>query len=1019
MEPLIRALNDPKNQGSPAQIHEIQRQLQALQRETSAWQTSLELLQNNDAIIRFYGALTLTIKINADWKSDRVGKDTAARASLLEALVSSYVRLALLEDENYVIQKLASTLATLYQRLGPEWPSPVRHVLASLMQQQYVPATQLPPMSDMLNAISQYSVRQMASILRFSMTLAEDISSRVPGSTTQQQLALGCGDVLELIGHLLGRYCSSLSTQDALLEKRAGSDTDGNSVMLAQLAFEALPLWTSLLRLQEAHAPKEESQAANRQAVLCTTMALRVLGESDVASTALHALVMIQTLSPRLLAKADPGFPQSLATSPPTQQWVATLVRGDPSPEALAFVDLLEAIMLQVDTTSSDYIHSRRYTEILNLLVTLLKCEGAAGVEDEVCQRILETIGTLVEGHTDWEGELEEEKFLEQFVGQVCEACLEKAKLPAEEMDFATRTWDKDDRSKFQDFRYDVQDFLQSSFGVIGPGLLEAITGATTSAASWRDFEGSLYCLLAFADTLSLEPEVYNHLVASALDGPYFREVLHAQNVPDMARKTCIKFISETTSYFRRHPSLMQILNFLFSSLHLPSSAAIASRAIFTLCDSQRSALTEALPGFLASLDTVSDLRGMERHRIYGAVAAVVQSIKQDSEKVKPMLDILDLLAKDVQQSNGMTADDDNFVEHNTDQLQTLAAIGRGLRAYDETLLPLPDEPIQIEDNTPADPNFWLTGPGAVVQERTLQIYLRIVERVGSRASSEFVEASCDFVRSGFTEAHPSPFKFSSQTSVDLVSRNISVMSPNIDVVMGSAASLLAAASREEFRPQFPRLLQPALGGMQQLLNSAARVQDIRNSSYPSATLDFMSRTFPRWGSELLELSEAQDALAICFELALLVIAEPDTLPRRAAAHFFGAFVELSKPGKLPQEGRAYQTLTTVSERYQPRVLGSMLRLIGGECARSELDVLAEQIRRYAQSQPMMLKSIGREAMKDESQVLSEKALHATTREQRERFISQIDALRGARKTNEIVKDFWVSCRGVDFGYIA
>jgi hypothetical protein len=67
MEPLIRALNDPRNQGSPAQIHEIQKQLQTLQRETSAWQTALDFLQNTDAIIRFYGALTLTIKINADW----------------------------------------------------------------------------------------------------------------------------------------------------------------------------------------------------------------------------------------------------------------------------------------------------------------------------------------------------------------------------------------------------------------------------------------------------------------------------------------------------------------------------------------------------------------------------------------------------------------------------------------------------------------------------------------------------------------------------------------------------------------------------------------------------------------------------------------------------------------------------------------------------------------------------------------------------------------------------------------
>ncbi len=67
MEQLIRELNDPGNQAAPERINEIQRQIQRLQRDKSAWQGGLDLLQHYEAIIRFYGALTLTIKINADW----------------------------------------------------------------------------------------------------------------------------------------------------------------------------------------------------------------------------------------------------------------------------------------------------------------------------------------------------------------------------------------------------------------------------------------------------------------------------------------------------------------------------------------------------------------------------------------------------------------------------------------------------------------------------------------------------------------------------------------------------------------------------------------------------------------------------------------------------------------------------------------------------------------------------------------------------------------------------------------
>jgi hypothetical protein len=67
MERLIGDLYDPANQSSPERINEIQTQIQRLQREKSAWQLGLDLLHHGEATVRFYGALTLTIKINADW----------------------------------------------------------------------------------------------------------------------------------------------------------------------------------------------------------------------------------------------------------------------------------------------------------------------------------------------------------------------------------------------------------------------------------------------------------------------------------------------------------------------------------------------------------------------------------------------------------------------------------------------------------------------------------------------------------------------------------------------------------------------------------------------------------------------------------------------------------------------------------------------------------------------------------------------------------------------------------------
>jgi hypothetical protein len=67
MEQLIAELYHPANQSAPERVNKIQRQIQQLQREKSAWQLGLDLLGGNEPTLRFYGALTLLIKINADW----------------------------------------------------------------------------------------------------------------------------------------------------------------------------------------------------------------------------------------------------------------------------------------------------------------------------------------------------------------------------------------------------------------------------------------------------------------------------------------------------------------------------------------------------------------------------------------------------------------------------------------------------------------------------------------------------------------------------------------------------------------------------------------------------------------------------------------------------------------------------------------------------------------------------------------------------------------------------------------
>jgi hypothetical protein len=60
---LIKRLYQP---GNAKDIVPIQDQLQALQRSNDAWQLGDALLGDEDAKVRFFGALTFTVKLNND-----------------------------------------------------------------------------------------------------------------------------------------------------------------------------------------------------------------------------------------------------------------------------------------------------------------------------------------------------------------------------------------------------------------------------------------------------------------------------------------------------------------------------------------------------------------------------------------------------------------------------------------------------------------------------------------------------------------------------------------------------------------------------------------------------------------------------------------------------------------------------------------------------------------------------------------------------------------------------------------
>lgn len=64
---LVSQLYDPANAGNPAKINLIQEHLQVLQKGPHAWIIANDLLSRDNTGLRFFGALTFTVKINQDW----------------------------------------------------------------------------------------------------------------------------------------------------------------------------------------------------------------------------------------------------------------------------------------------------------------------------------------------------------------------------------------------------------------------------------------------------------------------------------------------------------------------------------------------------------------------------------------------------------------------------------------------------------------------------------------------------------------------------------------------------------------------------------------------------------------------------------------------------------------------------------------------------------------------------------------------------------------------------------------
>ncbi|OGM39816.1 importin 13 [Aspergillus bombycis] len=131
---LVSQLYDPANTGNPAKIKAIQEHLQILQKGPQAWLIANNLLSDESTDLRFFGALTFTVKINQDWQ--QLNEDEARE--LLGRLIDHYVVLVNGGERPLVVRKLASSLATIFLKPNAPWNHAIWNLAASLANGKHI-----------------------------------------------------------------------------------------------------------------------------------------------------------------------------------------------------------------------------------------------------------------------------------------------------------------------------------------------------------------------------------------------------------------------------------------------------------------------------------------------------------------------------------------------------------------------------------------------------------------------------------------------------------------------------------------------------------------------------------------------------------------------------------------------------------------------------------------------------------------------------------------------------------------
>ncbi|KAL1839946.1 hypothetical protein VTJ49DRAFT_990 [Mycothermus thermophilus] len=1004
--PLPTSLAEVEAPNPPETISRIQEVLHRLQRSSEGWQLAQSLIAHREDNIRFYAALTLIIKLNRD--SAGLSEDDAS--SLLENIIGWTIQALADGAGSFVVKKLCTALVTFFVHFSQLWPNCLRHFVYCLDLGRGSPLEGLDNALSTDLLVSKLDRRKLRLAIWFATTLVEEVGKTDMNAPKfaplHDRLVKNGPDVV----YLLARGFSPP-------DDNPGVKTQSDALTCFQRASHVPDLVAPLRQLVEP-------------AINCFADEELFQPTAELFSDALSNYSSFFT----------PEHYATLATLFESD-WAAAhyqrLLHGNHEEDGIAFGLLLLAYG---DAKVQDLMRSTdpRSQQFLEKLSGLLAADGYLVGEDAIFVPALEFWSTFIETmidstYSDEEGTQSWKPFAEQHLKMVVMNSWRKIRWPPPNV-FAS--WDSADRVAFGDARKDVADMLQSVFTLEGISLVAFFADLflqALGAQSWTELEASAFCLGALADCVS-DDSKYDQELSKIFSSPFFDLLGQAPGaIPLRLRQTGLGLIERYREYFERHAEyLPNALNLLFAALGDHILGGPAARSISTLCSSCRSILTSEAGAFIQHYQTIRDsqvLESLAEERIVLAIASIVQAINDEDQRLTMFESLYGILKKDFElavqlqgQPGLLNLQQPDFLRGvDTSNPQTAAPTAenvslnialRSMRCLASMAKGMQDSkeyPVDLDSEPPAlDPN----GRLAALQTDILRVLIEI-QRV-FHTSGEVVEIICNIFRAGFSETLPGPFVFPPGAVTEYFVQQ-RFETARIGTLLSTACSFVGSLYRGPkvyVRPQLERLLPWVIAILQALPAPDADTEISVNG------INFVDKVASKY-LDILFQPHNSSLLEFFFLFSIKVLDGKDPLPKFASTEFWANFLSL-KPSSADPSSPAFSiadTLTNAMTHLGPLVARSLVRNLSGHAARSEIDKLCEPLKRLVVTRPEAQEWL-RAALLDDGCLLPG-AAERVSAEERVAFLRKIVALRGARTTNQVAREFWMACRGAQFAYIS